>query len=448
MNNTVRETILNLLLRIEDESGFSHLVIDHEIKSNQLSDRDAGFLTEIVYGTLQRKITLDYYLEPYINPDKSVKPWIKTLLRMSVYQMAFLDKVPDHAIINEAVEIAKKRGHKGIASLVNGVLRNIQRNGYRDTSDISLPGKRISIETSHPEWLVDRWIEMYGVEITELMCQSNLERKGTSIRVQPLKMSRDEAIKMLKELDYDVHKSLFSEQGIVVNKGNILRTELFTNGYITIQDQSSMLVAEMLKLESGMMVLDSCSAPGGKVTHIAEKMGNKGKVHAYDLHAKKAKKINDKTSKLDLTIVEAKHADARKLTEFHEEKTFDRILVDAPCSGLGVIRGKPEIKYSKQESDIHNLAKIQYDILSGVASLVKVNGLMMYTTCTVDKEENNQVIASFLDDNPDFEVDHTFFEELPVFLSEYAGLSKEGLQLFPHTHQTDGFFLTRLIRKA
>lgn len=447
LNKTLRETILNLLLRIDSDSGFSHLIIDHEIKSHEISERDAGLLTEIVYGTLQRKLTLDYYLENYLESGKKIKPWVKMLLRMSVYQMVFLDKVPDHAIIHEAVEIAKRRGHKGISGLVNGVLRNIQRNGLPDTSKIDSPVKRVSIETSHPEWLVKRWITMYGLDTTRQMCEANLERKHTAIRIQPLKINRHEAMETLKGLGFLVRESMFSEQGIIVDKGNILNTSLFKEGYVTIQDQSSMLVAEMLDLKKDMVVLDACSAPGGKVTHIAEKMENQGKINAYDLHAKKAKLLDEKANILHLSIIEAKQADARNLQDLHSKESFDRILVDAPCSGLGVIRGKPEIKYTKQESDIHQLAQIQLGILTGVAPLLKKNGRLMYTTCTVDKEENNEVVAKFLDNHPDYMVDQTFFEELPVFLRDTVGISNEGLQLFPHTQETDGFFLTRLTRK-
>ncbi|MFZ3576554.1 16S rRNA (cytosine(967)-C(5))-methyltransferase RsmB [Virgibacillus sp. DJP39] len=446
MKNKLRETILDLLLRIESDSGFSHLIIDQEIRTNQLPDRDVSLLTEVVYGTLQRKLTLDYYLEPYMNSNKKPKPWVTMLLRMSVYQMAFLDKVPDHAIIHEAVEISKRRGHKGIASLVNGVLRNVQRNGYPDTSKIDNVVKRLSIETSHPEWLVDRWLNMYGIGTTEQMCKSNLARKHTSIRVQPLKITRDKAIRKLEELDFDVEESVFSSQGIVITKGNILKTDLFKEGFLTIQDQSSMLVAEMLDVKHDMQVLDTCSAPGGKVTHVAEIMGNKGNIYAYDLHAKKARQINDRAEQLGLTNIEANQADARTLQNVHEDESFDRILVDAPCSGLGVIRGKPEIKYNKEESDIHNLAQIQVDILAGVAPLLKKNGRLMYTTCTVDKEENNEVVKKFLEKHSDYTVDQTFFDELPQFLTNNEGISKEGLQMFPHTHNTDGFFLTRLIK--
>lgn len=447
LNNTLRETILDILLRIDGESGFSHLIIDREIKARDISERDTGLLTEIVYGTLQRKITLDFYLEKYLNPNKKVKPWVKMLVRMSIYQMVFLDKVPDHAIIHEAVEIAKRRGHKGISGLVNGIMRNIQRNGLPDTTKITNPTKRISIETSHPEWLVERWIDMYGFDTTKQMCTANLERKLTSVRVQPMKISREKAMGRLEEQGFDVHESMFSEQGIVINNGNVLHSSLFKEGYVTIQDQSSMLVTEMLGLERDMTVLDACSAPGGKVTHIAEKMVDQGKIHAYDLHAKKAKLLHEKADKLHLSIIEAKQGDARKLQDLHADESFDRILVDAPCSGLGVIRVKPEIKYNKQESDIHNLAQIQLDILSGVAPLLKKNGRLMYTTCTVDKEENNQVVSHFLKTHPEYEIDQTFFDELPAFLRQTKGVSEEGLQLFPQTFETDGFFLTRFVKK-
>src|SRR5699024_5717147 len=194
---------------------------------------------------------------------------------------------PDYAIINDAVEISKKRGHKGIASFVNGVLRNVRRKGVRNPEHITDPVERLSIMTSHPKWLIDRWIAYYGFTITEEMVQKNLERKPISIRVQPLRKSREEVMAELTNLGFTVRPSSFSEQGIIIDQGNILQTDLFLNGCVTIQDQSSMLVAELLQANRGMTVLDACSAPGGKVTHIAEKMQNEGTIHAYDLHKKK-----------------------------------------------------------------------------------------------------------------------------------------------------------------
>ncbi|WP_047984930.1 16S rRNA (cytosine(967)-C(5))-methyltransferase RsmB [Ornithinibacillus californiensis] len=444
----LRNTIIDLLLRIEQDSGYSHLLINHEIQSKKISPKDEGLLTEIVYGTIQRKMTLDYYIDHFINQKKQIAPWVRMLLRMSIYQMVYLDKVPDHAIIHEAVEIAKKRGHKGIASLVNAVLRKIQREGVPEISKIDDQVKRLSIETSHPEWLVKRWIDHYGYEVTKEMCEANLQHKPMSVRIQPMKISREEAINQLEQEGYEVSPSIFSEQGILIEKGNILRSALFEKGLLTIQDQSSMLVGEMIDVRPGDTVLDACSAPGGKATHIAEKMENEGVVHAHDLHKKKIKLIQDKAKDLNLTIIDAEEMDARKLTERYQAESFDRILVDAPCSGLGVMRGKPDIKYNKTLADIERLSEIQKDILTTIAPLLKRGGLLMYSTCTVDPIENEEVVQDFLKKNPNYAVDKNLFSELPKELKESSGITEYGFQLFPQTYQTDGFFLTRLIRQT
>lgn len=446
-NNQLRNTILKVLLRIDKDQGFSHLLIDHELKSGKIGAKDEGLLTEVVYGTIQRKLTLDYYLDAFVDPKKKIKPWVKMLLRMSLYQMIYLDKIPDHAIIHEAVEIAKSKGHKGIASFVNGVLRSIQRKGVPSTATIKDDVKRISIETSHPEWLVKRWVDQYGLKIAEAMCVCNTQHKPLTVRVQPLKISRDQALNKLVEKGFEARASIFSSQGIIIEKGNILNSELFKHGYVTIQDQTSMLVAEMLESHPNMKVLDACSAPGGKATHIAEKMQNQGELHAFDLHKKKVKLIEDKANQLDLSIIDAKPGDARKLQDIYDEKTFDRVLIDAPCSGLGVIRGKPEIKYHKEEADINRLATIQLEILESVIPLLKDEGLLIYSTCTVDKEENERLVRRFLERNNSYELDNKFFSTLPSPLKESPGISNYGLQVFPQTFNTDGFFLTRMKRK-
>lgn len=444
---TARTAMLEILLRVEKDKGFSHLLIDHQLRSGNVNVKDEALLTEVVYGTLQRKYTLDYYLDGFVDARKKVAPWVRMLLRMSVYQMVFLDRIPDHAIIHEAVEIAKARGHKGTASFVNGVLRNVQRKGLQDPAEITDQAKRLSVITSHPMWLVKRWISFYGYETTEAMCQANLQQKDQSIRIQPLRISREEAMKQLQEQRFDVRPSKFSAQGIIFDKGNILRSNLFKEGMVTVQDQTSMLAAEMLDPESGMHILDACSAPGGKTTHIAEKMDNKGKIHAYDLHRKKVKLVEQKAVELGLTIIEAKTGDARNLREEHEDETFDRILIDAPCSGLGVIRGKPEIKYDKQEADVERLAQIQLDILHSVAPLLKKGGKLLYSTCTVDMEENEETVKQFLQRNPACELDPDFHDDLPEEIRAAQPPGTYGLQIFPQTFGTDGFFLTRMIRK-
>lgn len=441
----LRDIALDILLTIGESGGFSHLVIDQKLKKSQLELRDKALLTELVYGTMQHKLTLQYYTNYFVKKPEKMKNWVKWLFYLSIYQMEYLEKIPDHAIIHESVEIAKNRGHKGIANLVNGVLRTIQRNGLPDLNNITDPIERLSIQTSHPYWLVKRWFLQFGEEITREMCETNTAHKQMSIRVQPLKIRRDELMKRLENDGIHTKTSPISDQGMIIEEGNVLNHETFQQHFFTVQDESSMLVAELMDIKQGMTILDSCSAPGGKTTHIAEKMQDNGEIYAYDLHEKKAKLVAKKAKELDLTCIQVGQKDARKLQETHSKETFDRILVDAPCSGLGVLRSKPDIRYNKKEEDIHQLARIQKDILTHVLPLLKKDGKLVYSTCTVDKEENEQMIQSFLDENPEYKIDSSFFEELPEVLKSAKGRTQFGIQIFPQDLDSDGFFITRIM---
>ncbi|MFD2925473.1 16S rRNA (cytosine(967)-C(5))-methyltransferase RsmB [Halobacillus naozhouensis] len=443
----LRESALHLLTRIGEQGGYSHVLLDQEMNKRSLSNKDGALLTEIVYGTLQNKRKIEFQIQLYIAKQKKIKPWVKWLLYMSVYQMLYLERVPDHAVIHEAVEISKTRGHKGIASFMNGVLRNVQRKGVQDPSTIDNKVERLAIETSHPTWLVSRWVEQYGWELTAGMCTQNLKRLPMSVRIQPLRISRAEAMAELKERGITGKESVLSSQGLLIEEGRIIDDRLLTEGYLTVQDQSSMLVAEMMDLKPGLTVLDACSAPGGKTTHIAEKMEDQGSVIAYDLHDKKAKLVDDKAMLLQLQSIEAKQADSRRLHELHKNESFNRILLDAPCSGLGVMRGKPDIKYHKNESDIIALRNIQDELLDSVAPLLQVGGKLVYSTCTVDRHENEQAVEHFLQQHPEFEIDPAFAGSLPEELQDSVGHTEFGLQLFPQQWDTDGFFLTRMVKK-
>ncbi|PAF17367.1 16S rRNA (cytosine(967)-C(5))-methyltransferase RsmB [Terribacillus saccharophilus] len=442
----LRDTAVTLLSRIGDQGGYSHLLLDQTIRNKGFDSRDTGLLTEIVYGTLSYKLTLEYFLSHFVS--KKLESWAKWLLLSAFYQMYVLDRVPDHAVIHESVEIAKQRGHKGIASLVNAVLRNAQRKGFPKLDDIQDPAERISLETSHPKWLVERWIAQYGEKTAREMCAVNQVEKPISVRVQPMLITRDEAMEELESQGFTVRPSSINPQGIIVEDGNILKSDLFLSNQVTVQDQTSMLAGQIVDATAGMTVLDACSAPGGKTTHIAETMENEGKLYAYDLHAKKAKQVQQKAEKLKLTIIEADQADARNLYERHQPESFDRILLDAPCSGLGVLRGKPDIKYHKSEQDVLSLASIQADLLEQVAPLLKKDGKLVYSTCTVDQAENEQVVRAFLEQHPDFEVDPEFQNDLPQAVKKAPGLTDAGLQVFPQDFNTDGFFLVRLVRKG
>lgn len=437
----VRESALEILEAVEKNQAYSNLLLNHVIQRNNITGPDIGLLTEITYGTLQRKYTLDYFLKPFIK--KKIEKWVQILLRLSLYQMVYLDKIPDRAVIFEAVEIAKKRGHRGISGLVNGVLRAIQREGLPSLDAIGDPIEKISIETSHPIWLVKRWSEQFGLEKTKVMCETNLLAPIQTARVNLTKATREMVKKMLEEEGFEIQESQVVPEGIRSLKGNLAHSKAFAEGFITVQDESSMLVASALNLQEGQFILDCCAAPGGKTTHIAEKLNGTGKVVALDLHEHKVKLIQDSAKRLGLTNIETKALDSRKVTDHFQKNSFDRVLVDAPCSGLGVLRKKPDIKYSKSLEDISSLQSIQKSILHQAAQLVKPGGILVYSTCTVDKEENEGTVSEFLLTAKDF-------EEYPLRLSESMNsiVEESHIQIFPQDFGGDGFFIACFQKKV
>jgi 16S rRNA (cytosine967-C5)-methyltransferase len=440
-NKTVREAALDVIEAVEKNQSYSNLLLNSVIEKNQLPSKDIGLLTELTYGTIQRKMTLDFYLAPFIKG--KLDEWVRHLLRLSLYQLVYLDRIPDRAVFYEAVEIAKKRGHKGISGLVNGVLRSVQRKGLPSLDTIKDPIERVAIETSHPYWLVKRWEEQFGLEKTKEMCETNLIAPKQTARVNTTKISREELVKRLTDNGNEVKESAIVPEAIQSLRGNLAKSEAYRNGQCTIQDESSMLVSYALKLEQGMKVLDACAAPGGKTTHIAEKLSGTGEVHALDLHKHKVKLIDENATRLGLNNVKSATLDSRKAGEKFEKESFDRILVDAPCSGLGVLRRKPDIKYAKKESDLLSLQKIQLDILSAVAPLLKKDGLLVYSTCTVDQNENEGTVAAFLSDHSEFEPDA--LNGLPDSITPF--IKENQLQVFPQDFGGDGFFISCFRKK-
>src|SRR5690625_2091927 len=325
---SVRYVALHILMRIEKEGGFSHLLISQAIEQHNIKEIDGNLLTEILYGTMERKLTLDYYLSPFIQQQKKLTDWVHMLLRMSVLQLVYLDKVPAYAIINEAVEIAKFKGHRGIASLVNGVLRNVKRKGVPNTKDIKDDLERVAIETSHPLWLVKFWNDTYGYEETKQMCETNRKRKAISVRVNRLKMTKEDMINGLASQEIIGIPSSLDNHAIIIEDGNIIQSNVLSEGKVTIQDISSMLAAQFLQVQDDNVVLDTCSAPGGKTTYLAEAMHNTGEIKAYDLHENKLRLINNHAKRLGLTNIKTDSYDALQLQERHKPGVFDRILVD------------------------------------------------------------------------------------------------------------------------
>ena len=442
---SVREIALDVLESVEKNQSYSNLLLNKMIDKHQLSPADAGLLTEITYGTIQRKLTLDYYLKPFVKNPKKTMSWVINLLRLSLYQMVYLDKVPDHAIFYEAVEIAKKRGHKGIVSLVNGILRNIQRKGLPALDGIEGEAERIALATSHPLWLVKRWIEQFGAEKTEEMCEMNLVAPLQTARVNTRQITRDELASALAEEGYHIEKSPVLPEAVRCLQGNLAHSESYKMGLLSIQDESSMLAARALGASGNDMVLDACAAPGGKTAHIAERLTT-GQVSAVDLHAHKVKLIEDQAKRLGLRNIKTYTADSRNVQSMFNKEGFDKILVDAPCSGLGVMRRKPDVKYTKTENDIMKLSAVQTDLLAAAAPLLKAGGRMVYSTCTVDKDENDRVAAAFLKQHPDFEYDPELAERMPEAVRPF--IHNGTIQILPQYFGSDGFFIASFRKKV
>lgn len=441
-NGNVRDAALSILMAIEKNQAYSNLLLHQTIEKYNIEQKDSGLLTEITYGTLQHKMTLDYYLEPFVKG--KLDDWVRQLLRLSLYQIHYLDRIPNHAAVNEAVEIAKKRSHKGTAGLVNGILRSVLRQGLRSTDKIDDPIERLSIESSHPLWLIKRWVAQFGYEQTQTMAFENNTPPTQTIRVNLSRTSVDEVMDMLEDEGIVSHKSDVLPECLHIEKGQVAKTKAFQYGFVSIQDESSMIPTHALRVEPGHRVLDMCAAPGGKSMHIAEHLQGNGTLVSVDLHPHKVKLISEQATRLGFENIETRTMDSRKLTDEYEEESFDRILVDAPCSGLGVIRRKPDIKYTKKEEDFASLQTIQLRLLDEASKLIKPDGLIVYSTCTIDETENNGTVQAFLANHPEMVLD-----ELNVLPKAYHHLITQGtIHIFPQDFNSDGFFVAAFKKLA
>lgn len=426
---TARSLALAVLEDVFVNQAYSNIALNKHLKGSHLSAADKGLVTEIVYGTVARKLTLEWYLSHFIQDRDKLDNWLYVLLLMSVYQVRFLDKVPDHAVVNEAVELAKVR-KQGSEKLVNAVLRRILREGWPDIATIKRKNKRDSIAYSLPVWLVSKLKEEYGEERAQAIFESLLVRNKASIRVTDL--SRKEEIKAVLEAT----DSPLAATGLVKEQGHFAGHDLFSEGAITIQDESSQLVAPTLHLQGHEQVLDACAAPGGKTAHMASYLTS-GRVMALDLYNHKLDLIQENAERLGVADrVQTQKLDARKVHEFFGQDSFDKILVDAPCSGIGLLRRKPDIKYNKETADFTSLQEIQLEILGSVCQTLRKGGIITYSTCTIVSEENFQVVEAFLESHPEFEqvkLEH-----------ECKDILKDGCILItPELYGSDGFFISQ-----
>lgn len=411
----VRNEIWNVLNQVCIEKEYANLAL----RKLQLEPKDMGYLTNVVYGTLQNYRYVRYQWESYTTSKPKGK--IAILLDMSVYQLLFLH-TPSYAIISDAVELAKQVYQGRYAKLVNAVLHKVDQNGRKEVVGNEL--EVLAIETSHPDWLLAMWKAQYGFEQMKQIALHNISIGKTWIRCNTLVQSNDELQQQMQ--DRIVKTEL--ENAYAYEGNQLMKEPCYETGGFAIADLSSQIVAYYVDPKPNERILDICSAPGGKTCHMADLMKNQGQIIACDLHEHRMKLVEEGAKRLHVSIIEGNVLDATKANEIFETESFDRILCDVPCSGYGVLQGKSDIKYHMKSEDMDDIIKVQKQILEAVSSLVKVNGILVYSTCTLNKKENEKQVASFLKEHSNFR------------------LEKEQT-IFPYEYQSDGFYMAKMIRK-
>ncbi|MBW7957438.1 MAG: 16S rRNA (cytosine(967)-C(5))-methyltransferase RsmB [Deltaproteobacteria bacterium] len=434
-----RDAALSVLDRVEG-GAYADILLDAELKG--LSVPDAALATELTYGVLRWKLRLDYTIDLF-SSIRAAKLERKVLnaLRLGAYQLLFLTRVPASAAINESVELVKPDRKR--AGFVNAVLRKILSEKER----IALPPeddpiRRISIAWSHPEWMVRRWAERYGLEEAAGICRTGQEQPPRTVRVNTTLTTRERLAIELKNEGFEAVETRYSPYGLEVRGGGALGAK---DPRYYIQDEASQLVPILLAPRPGEAVLDACSAPGGKTSHMAQLMENKGIIYALDRHASRLRAVIETASRLGAErIIKIFEADASAPLDFIEEGTFDAILCDAPCSGLGVLRRAPDSKYRRKEEDIKELAGIQARLLENLARYLKRGGRLVYSVCTFEPEETEATVYGFIEKHKEFSVEDAS-GYLPPQCRELVD-TNGFLRTFPHRHGMDGFFAARLIK--
>jgi len=450
----IREIALNILVKIDYKKGYINIILNNLLEKNKVSVRDAAFINEITYGVVRNRNRLDWVISQLSTKDLADTPiWIRNILRMGVYQLLFLDKVPDYAVCNESVQLAKKYGNPKVAKFVNSILRNI----IRDRENICWPDKDketalyISVVYSHPYWIIERWLKRFGFKDTIEICKANNKIPSLVIRTNTLKISRSDLKKILEKENIPVKEGIFTEEALYL-KGlpNITKFPTYKEGLFQIQDEASILVSHLVAPLPGEFIIDVCSAPGGKTTHLAQLMNNNGTILAFDANKTRLSMVEDNCQRLGINIVKAQLNDVTKLNINYINKA-DKVLVDVPCSGLGVLRRKPDLKWQTFNlKRFQELSRLQGEILSTASNYVKVGGRLIYSTCSTEPEENEEIVCKFLDKNHNFEL-----EDLSDFIKErrlkvYKPSQKKFFQIYPGLSDLDldGFFMAKMIRKG
>lgn len=436
MIDKTREVALKVLYKIDKEQAYSNIELNEQIRQNRknLDEKDIGLISELVYGVTTWRLTLDEIIKKYSKIKlKKISPWIINILRMGIYQIIFLDKIPKSAAVNESVNLAKRYGHSSSSNFVNAILRKVEKTDYDDFFEIEDDIDRISKTTSMPKWIVEELVKENGIKIAEQICKNSNLKPNITIRVNRLKIAKKELIQKLEQKGIECkepeNEEMNTQDFLILSKvKNIENLQEFKDGFFTVQDLSAGQTAKILDPRPGEMVLDACSAPGGKTTYLAELMENKGKIKAWDIHEHRTKLVEQNANRLGINIIETQVKDATQYDKSLDEK-FDKILLDVPCLGIGVIKRKPDIKWQRKPEDIEEITLIQRKILENCSKYLKKGGTLVYSTCSILKEENEEIVMKFLSENKQFEID-----------------GENMVNILPNKEK-DGFFICKIYRK-
>jgi len=435
----VRGSAVKILNRVERADAYLDKLLESELRSDEINDLDKSLLTEIVNGVLRWQMKLDWVLNGFFHGNfTKAEVTVKNALRAALYQIMFLDKVPHHAAVNEAVEFVKRiRGDKA-GNLVNAVLRNIIRNidGIH-YPDVTIDAAQyLAVMYSHPVWVVRRWMNRFGFAETEKLLHADNERPSLCLRINTSKTTVDNFLERLRNQNVSFERSKYLPNFVrTTNLSNISQTDLFRQGFFSVQDESAGLACQLLAIKPGDRVIDLCAAPGGKTNFIGEMLHGTGEVIAVDKYSTRLNLVKSSCERLGIANVKIIAADSKELST----EPADKVLLDAPCSGLGVLAKKPDVKLKREAEDIRDLVAMQKALIHNAASLVKNGGVLVYSTCTMEPEENFSIVRFLLEQHPDFDVESAA-QFVPPALVNADGY----VETFPHIHGMDGSFSIRL----
>ncbi len=445
MLTTARDVALEVINKANKQGSYANLLLPRLLEKNHLEAKDKALATQLAYGTLRNRGTLDWLVRQYTDNDKKINNKVMDILRMGAYQVYFLDRVPDSAAINEAVELSKKYFPKQVSDFINAILRKISTN--KDKVDFEqLKGnfdEYLSVKYSHPLWMTKMFIERFGRDEAEAICEANNKTPDINIRVNTIRISVEALENLLIKKGFKFKRSkLVDDSFILDHHGAIDNIFGYTEGLFSVQDQSSTLVGRAVDPQPKESLIDACAAPGGKAVHMASMMKNKGTIIAVDASSARLALLDALRKRLEIKNIIPLAVDARRLT-MYVKRTVDKILVDAPCSGLGTLARRPDERWHKNEDVIYAMSQLQIEILDSVTSLVRKGGNLIYSVCTITADETDDLVETFLSYHPEFEV-----EEITLPLPKGVNLrTKYGIQILPHHFNSDGMYVARFVKK-